>query len=110
VETVRALGAFLMDATFTVRAVSSQFLRGDEANRMQPMAGYTVADLRLQVERGRLSLDLAAYNLFNQRYALYGVYADNPKGAPGLPVDASVERFFTPAYPRTVSVALALHR
>jgi iron complex outermembrane receptor protein len=110
VETVRALGAFLVDATFTVRAVSSQFLRGDEANRMEPMAGYTVADLRLQLERGRLSVHVAASNVFNRRYALYGVYADNPKGAPGSSPSrtTSVERFFTPAYPRTVSLALAV--
>jgi outer membrane receptor protein involved in Fe transport len=94
---VRALGPVLLDAALTVRAVSSQHLRGDEANRREPMSGYTVADLRLRAERGRLSIDFAVDNALNRQYTLYGVYADNPKGMPGTaPTAASVEPFFTP--------------
>jgi outer membrane receptor protein involved in Fe transport len=111
VETVRALGPALLSAIVTVRAVSSQYLRGDEANQREPMAGYGVADFRLRGERGRLSSELALSNVLNRRYTLYGVYADNPKGVPGTPASGeSVERFFTPAYPRVASISLAIRR
>ena len=75
------------------------------------MAGYGVADFRLRGERGRLSSELALSNVLNRRYTLYGVYADNPKGVPGTPASGeSVERFFTPAYPRVASISLAIRR
>jgi iron complex outermembrane receptor protein len=112
IETVRMLGPLAATGQLNVRGVSSQNLRGDEANRTEPMAGYAVADLRLQLERGLLTADIGVRNLLDNQYTLYGVYAENPKGAFGgpPPVTPAVERFFTPAYPRSATVGLTLHR
>ncbi len=107
VDLVRAIGAIPVAGGVTLRAVSAQYLRGDEANRTRPMSGFGVVDAHLQFERARFVLDMSAGNLLNRRYTSYGVYAPNTKGAPdgGSPL---IERFFTPAYPRTITVGLSV--
>lgn len=106
------LGGTVIQGAFSVRAVSSQYLRGDEANRSPPLPGYAVADLHLAVEREHFSLAAEVGNIFDRRYLVYGVYGDNPKGPYGGPAPASpaVERFVTPAYPRSLTVTLTLRR
>ena len=98
----------------SVRAVSSQFLRGDEANRTQPLPGYAVAELRLALDREHFALDLGVDNLLDRRYLLYGVYGQNPKGAYGAPPPMNpaiaIERFYTPAYPRSVTLGFTVRR
>ena len=93
-----------------MRAVSSQYLRGDEANNLPPLAGYAVSDLRLGVDRERYGLTVDVTNLFDRRYETFGVYASNPRGAVGgpLPAVAPVERFLTPGYPRALSVSVEM--
>ena len=107
VDLVRAIGAIPVAGGVTLRAVSAQYLRGDEANRTRPLSGFGVVDARLQFERARFVLDMSAGNLLNTRYTSYGVYAPNTKGAPvgGSPL---IERFFTSAYPRTITVGLSV--
>jgi outer membrane receptor protein involved in Fe transport len=109
-EVERAAGRTLLGAGLTARGVSSSYLRGDEANRMAPLAGYVVADLRLSARRDRLAITIVADNILDRRYSVYGVYAENPKGPYGgpAPAEAQIERFFTPAYPRTVHVSVAI--
>lgn len=102
----------VLDGTLGARAVSSSYFRGDEANRMKPLPGYLVADLRLSLTRGHVTTRLDIDNLLDRRYSIYGVYGDNPKGALGgpAPAEAPVERFVTPAYPRSVSLTIELAR
>lgn len=112
VEQTVLLGGSILQVALSVRAVSSQFLRGDEANRSAPLPGYAVADLHVAIEREHFSLGADVGNIFDRRYVVYGVYGDNPKGPYGGPAPAnpSVERFVTPAYPRALTVTLTLHR
>jgi outer membrane receptor protein involved in Fe transport len=110
----RAVRSTLLDGELSLRAASSQFLRGDEANDHRPIPGYAVAALRLAVERPRWSLAANVTNLFDRRYATFGVYGQNPLGTyPGRydPAAASpVERFLTPGYPRAVTVTVGVRR
>ena len=82
---------------------SSQFYRGDEANRLPPLPGYAVLGLHAAyaVDRG-LSLFLRIENALNARYATFGVLGD-PTGvnAPGVPTSGpGVDpRFQSPATP-----------
>lgn len=100
----------VVDAELSARGVSSSWLRGDESNRMPPLPGYVVSDLRLLVRRDRASLTIRVANLLDRRYQVFGVYAENPKGAYGEapPASPAVERFLTPAYPRTVVVGVTI--
>jgi outer membrane receptor protein involved in Fe transport len=102
----------VLDASLTARAISASYLRGDEANRMPPLPGYVVADAQLRAQRGRVSASVFAANLFDRHYAVFGVYATNPKGPYGgqPPAIPSVERFLTPAYPRTITLSAAIER
>jgi iron complex outermembrane receptor protein len=102
----------VLQAVLSARAVSSQILRGDEANRMPPLPGYAVADLRLALERQHFALSLGVDNLFDRRYVVYGVYGENPKGAYGgpAPATASIERFYTPAWPRSLTLGITVRR
>lgn len=106
------LGNDVLTGMLSVRAVSSQFLRGDEANRSAPLPAYAVADLHLGIERAHVSLMADVDNLFDRAYVVYGVYAPNPKGPYGGPTPATpaVERFVTPARPRSLTVTLTLRR
>lgn len=111
----RLWGATILDGSVAARAVSSSFFRGDESNRMAPLPGYVVTDLRLALTRGHVTARLAVDNLLDRRYSIYGVYGENPKGPLGGPApaddgDAPVERFVTPAYPRTLSATIELRR
>jgi outer membrane receptor protein involved in Fe transport len=106
------VGAFLVDGELSARAVSTQFVRGDEANRFAPLSGYVITGLRLTVDYARVSATFRVDNLFGERYTTFGVYGANPLGPPGGPPPAvrTVERFLTPGYPRTATIGLALRR
>lgn len=108
VGVARAAGSTLLDATLLARAVSSQFLRGDEANHTPPLAGYAVTDLRVAAARGRMRATVSVDNLLDRRYEQFGVYAQNAHAVvePGAP--APIERFLTPAYPRTISLVVSV--
>jgi len=90
--------------------VSDQFYHGDESNQNPPLPGYTVVSLRSSYRVGKqLELFANIQNLFDERYASYGLFGD-PTGvnAPGIPSgappnDPSVDnRFQNPAAPRSV--------
>lgn len=108
----RISGTTVFDGSIGARAVSSSYFRGDEANRMRPLPGYVVTDLHLSIQHGHVTARAAVDNLLDRRYSIYGVYGENPKGPLGgpAPTDAPVERFVTPAYPRSVSVTIELAR
>jgi outer membrane cobalamin receptor len=108
ITTTHDLGDATVDATLQARGVSSSFLRGDEANEHPPLRGYVVADLQAALELGGVTVSAGVSNLFDRRYVVYGVYAENPKGPYGGPAPATpaVERFLTPAYPRVLRVGI----
>jgi outer membrane receptor protein involved in Fe transport len=112
IEASKLIGSSIVSATLTGRGTSAQYLRGDEADRTNPLAGFAVADLNAGFSRERYSFSLGVTNLFDRRYAQYGVYADNPRGPFGGPVpdEPTIERFLTPAYPRTVALTLRVER
>lgn len=107
-EVTRLVHGALANGAVEMHAVSSSLLRGDEADRRAPLAGYTVVNARFGWRNGRWAATVRAQNLLDRRYSVYGVYAENPKGsfagpAPDIP---AVEPFVTPAYPRTMSVTV----
>jgi outer membrane receptor protein involved in Fe transport len=106
----RLLKSYVLDGDLSARALSTQFLRGDEANRQPPVPGYTVTALRLGVSHERGTVTLQVDNLLDARYETFGVYGLNPLGPPGGPAPESptLERFLTPGYPRSVTVRAAI--
>jgi outer membrane receptor protein involved in Fe transport len=109
---VHALRSMVLTGVLAARGVSSQFLRGDEANRMSPIPGYGVLDARLSLESTHLAVEAHMGNVLNHRYVVYGAYAENGKGAIGsmAPTEPVVERFLTPALPRNLTVSVTLRR
>jgi outer membrane receptor protein involved in Fe transport len=105
------LPALVLDGALSVHAVSSQFLRGDEANDFAPLRGYAVTDLRLTLDAGHYGITARVANLFNNRYETFGIYADNPRGPlGGGPTLDQPERFLTPGYPRAFTLSVTLER
>ncbi|HKD22622.1 MAG TPA: TonB-dependent receptor [Rhizomicrobium sp.] len=79
-------------------AASGQYLRGDEANLNAPLPGYTVfdADVSYRVTSA-ITLTLEGENIFDRRYASFGLYGD-PTGGGTFP-QFSNPRFIIPAQP-----------
>jgi outer membrane cobalamin receptor len=91
-----------------VAAVSSQFLRGDEANVLDAIDGYVVIGAAVHVELARgLGLSLRAANLSGADYATFGLLgsADHVLG-PAF----DDPRFLTPGAPRSVWVGVEWRR
>jgi iron complex outermembrane recepter protein len=85
---------------------SSQFLRGDESNQLEPLAGYGVVDTRARVTLTRNTALLAqVHNLFNRRYATFGTLgeADDVLGE-----DFENPRFVSPGAPRAAWVGVEI--
>lgn len=99
-------GKFALTATITdrlalgvsLRAQSGQFLRGDEANRLEPAPGF--ATLNAHARRrltDRLTVLVHAQNLLDARFYTFGVLGD-----PSLVSDDDDPRFLSPGAPRAV--------
>ena len=101
----------------TLTYVSTQFYKGDESNQNAPLPGYQVLTLhtayqfwkRSEPGRPMGQLFLTVNNVFDRRYATYGIYSDpTGVGAPGIPPGANSNdpgvdnRFQNPAAPRSV--------
>lgn len=115
----RVLGSAVLQGTLSLKAVSSQFLRGNDANLEQVtlpsgalvsgrVPGYTVTDLHLRYEHSRFAVSAYVTNLFDQAFETFGIFAENPVGPIGgpRPAEAVVERFLNPGYPRAVTVSI----
>ena len=97
----------LVDAELRVRGVSSQLLRGDEANTQSPLPGYVVAAAHLSAHRDRFGISLDVDNLFDRRFATFGTFAPDDAAAAssnGPPI----VRFVTPGYPRALTLSLSV--
>lgn len=123
VRSAHVFRSLVLDATLSAHLVSSQFLRGDEANRTEPLPGYAIANFQLSVENTHTRLSASVTNVLNRHYDVFGVYATNAKGAIGavgasaggsaggsaaIPATPLVERFLSPALPRSFTVSVAL--
>ena len=86
-----------LDAGFTVRAQSGQYLRGDEANFLVPSPGFTIADAHGRYRLNeKLSFVGQVTNLFDSRYYTFGVLGD----ATLIDDDLEQARFYSPGAPR----------
>ena len=111
VQNTHAFRASVVNARISIQGVSSQFLRGDEANHEQPLPGYATTDARLQWQTRDFTLAGYITNLFDRRYVTFGTFGENPKGPLGgrPPAEPATERFLTPAYPRALTVSFTIH-
>jgi len=92
----------------SVVANSSQYLRGDEANRLAPLAGYVVVNARAGYRvRDPLSLVVLVDNVFDARTSTFGVVG-NARDVLG-PTYAG-PRFVGPGAPRGVWFGVELQR
>jgi iron complex outermembrane recepter protein len=86
-----------LDAGFTVRAQSGQYLRGDEANFLIPSPGFAIADAHGRYRLNeKLSFVGQVTNLFDSRYYTFGVLGD----ATLIDDDLEQARFYSPGAPR----------
>jgi len=87
----------------TVAWVSDRYYRGDEANLLAPLAGYALVNLHSSYDVTQwMTLTLRIDNVFNARYANFGVLGDpSGIGAPGIPASGSSidPRFQSPGAP-----------
>jgi len=104
----RVFPSMVFDGALSMRAVSSQFLRGDEANDHAPLPGYAVADLRLSLDARHYGVTARVSNLFNSRYDTFGIFADNPEGPLAGPPLPQPERWLTPGYPFAITLSLTV--
>lgn len=127
VELTHAFGTSLIGAQLSVDAVSSQYLRGNDANlaevNLSPggdgglmvsgsVPGYAVTNLQLRYERPHIALSAHVQNLLDRDYETFGIFGENPAGPIGSPRPTIpvLERFLNPAYPRTVSISVEVRR
>jgi outer membrane receptor protein involved in Fe transport len=106
----RVIGDGALDAEIAMNAVSTQFLRGDDANAEAPLPGYAVWRMRVSYQRPHIGVTANVTNLFDHVFSTFGTYGLNPVGPPGGPPSSMVERFYTPAAPRAVTVAVTVSR
>lgn len=100
----------------TVNIVGGFYYVGDQSNQLEPMAGYTVVNLHASYRPGtRVELFASVDNLFNRKYATYGLLSDpTGVGAPGVPANGVPNgpgvdnRFQSPAAPLLVFAGLRL--
>lgn len=92
-----------LDAGVAVRAQSSQYLRGDEANLLTPAGGFATADAHARYRvSGRVSVVGQIANLFDARYYTFGVLGD----ASLIADDLEKARFYSPGAPRAAWVGI----
>ena len=106
----KVIGTGVFDAEIGMNAVSTQYLRGDDANAETPLPGYAVWRLRLTYQRDHVAVTGTVRNLFDRSFASFGAYGTNPVGPPGGPPSSQVERFYTPAQPRSFVLAVTVSR
>jgi iron complex outermembrane recepter protein len=96
--------------------VSSVYYVGDESNQLAPIPGYAVVNLFTSVRpMPHLELFATIDNLFNRKYATWGILSDPTGiGAPGIPPTGVTNgpgvdnRFLSPAAPFEAFVGVRL--
>jgi iron complex outermembrane recepter protein len=99
--------AFGLSAGVNVIANSSQYLRGDEANLLAPLAGYVVVNARVAYQIIKpLSVFALVDNVFDTQYSSFGVLGD-ATDVLGPTYDSP--RFVGPGAPRAGWIGADLH-
>jgi outer membrane receptor protein involved in Fe transport len=84
---------------------SAQYLRGDEANRLAPIGGFTIVNLRAVYRIGEhFSTYLRLQNIFDRRYADFGVIGDATAVLPQF----TDPRLLSPGAPRAAWIGVSL--
>jgi iron complex outermembrane recepter protein len=91
-----------LQVALDARYVGRQWLRGDEANATARLSDYAVADASLALTWRELELRAMVRNVLDHRYFTFGTFAQNAT-EPGTPV----QRWLTPAVPRSLQVSLS---
>jgi len=112
----RSVGPVTFDAQYDLRAYSSQFLRGDEANRDAPVPGYSTSGFNLNAQYDRYTIQLTIDNLFDQQFETFGVIGENTLGGPpgqerpndgGGGGGGELTNFFSPGLPRRIVFSIS---
>jgi iron complex outermembrane receptor protein len=100
----------------TLNLVSSSYYVGDASNQLAPIPGYQIVSLHSSYAlAGKVEVFASISNLFNGRYATWGILSD-PTGvsAPGIPPTAVTNgpgvdnRFLSPAAPFEASAGVRI--
>jgi iron complex outermembrane receptor protein len=100
----------------SVILVGNEYYFGDESNQNSPLPGYAVFDLDTtwRIDKS-FEFFATVSNLFNTKYANYGIYSDpSGIGTPGVPADGVSNgpgvdnRFISPAAPRAVYAGMRI--
>ena len=81
------------------RHIGEQWFRGDEANEVEPLEGYVLANARLGVPLGAWDFQVVVDNLFDSDSAMFGTFNLNQEAE-------TLERFLTPINARSVRFLL----
>jgi iron complex outermembrane receptor protein len=99
----------------TLNVVSSSYYVGDASNQLAPIPGYQIVSLHSTYALvGRLEVFASISNMFNSRYATWGILSDpTGVGAPGIPPSVSNgagvdNRFLSPATPFEASAGVRI--
>lgn len=100
----------------TLNVISDFYYVGDESNQLAPIAGYRTVSLHSSYKPTRkLEVFASINNLFNARYATWGILSDPTGiGAPGVPPNAVTNgpgvdnRFLSPAAPFEASAGVRI--
>lgn len=108
---LRLAAAYRIDERLTlsgeVIADSDRIFRGDESNTDRPLPGYGLLNLGARYRASdHLHLRLRVDNVFDRRYANFGVYGDASEVLGADYTDA--RRFVSPGAPRTLSLSAEL--
>jgi len=96
---------FRLQVAASVVANGSQYLRGDEANLLDPLPGYVVANARLAYRIARpISIFLVVDNVLDAHYATFGVLGDPRAVFPSF----TDPRFESPGAPRAAWLGVDL--
>jgi outer membrane receptor protein involved in Fe transport len=100
-----AVSSFGLSAGVNVVAQSSQYYRGDEANRLPPIPGYAVVNARAAYQIAPpVSIWVLVDNVFDAGYSTFGVLGDPTALFPSF----GDPRFLGPGAPRAAWVGLDL--
>lgn len=91
-----------LELALTVRAQSSIRLRGDESNELEPLAGFTLVNVRGRYPvTPRVAVTGEVHNLFDRRHATFGVL-----GSAELVGIDDDPRFYSPGAPRAAWIGI----
>jgi iron complex outermembrane receptor protein len=100
--------AAVLDGELRVRGVSSQFLRGDEANTQAPLPAYATVGGHISARFARLEMALDVENLLDRRFVSFGTFApDVLAPASSGSSEPPIARFLTPGAPRSMTVTVS---